>query len=391
MREVTVQDMKDYLIGSAIFSNGQSERWAKSLSLIEQVQKRGLKPRLVDPKDIPNDALICSVGQRAGGGYKWAPGELDMLLGPYKEAADKRDWSCHARSIERANRELAKLLKPEEIYAYLHGPCSSSQGIVGMFVSGVMEKPLVDGDSAGTAMSPHLTMIAKLKTRPISVGVSPFGEVMILMDTARGRVFTERMHYASGCWFVANAGGLAPWRDYVKCTVKNQDSRLIKVGAAVREAREKGRDPIAAFMKAAPAHKLFEGVVEKFVHDKANGQAFGYFHIDGTGEFKGHKFSVYSNMENRVGWLDGEPCITIPDIIGVVDSKTCETQPVLDHNGDKIKTGVYDGKHVTILGIAGDKLWYDTPGGIDSVNKQLEAFGFPFVKHKPLSEFLKKK
>ncbi len=388
MREVTVQDMKDYLIGSAIFSNGQSERWAKSNVLIEQVQKRGLKPRLVDPKDIPNDALICSVGQRAGGGYKWAPGELDMLLGPYKEAADKRDWSCYARSIERANRELAKLLKPEEIYAYLHGPCSSSQGIVGMFVSGVMEKPLVDGDSAGTAMSPHLTMIAKLKTRPISVGVSPFGEVMILMDTARGRVFTERMHYASGCWFVANAGGLAPWRDYVKCTVKNQDSRLIKVGAAVREAREKGRDPIAAFMKAAPAHKLFEGVVEKFTLEKVGGFAQGNYYMKGAGDFKGHRFRVYYNMENRISWLDDKLYVTIPDINATVDSKTCENLPVLDHDGVRIVPGIYDGKEATVLGIANDKIWYELPGAIDGVHRQLKDYGFPDIRHRPIKEVL---
>ncbi len=405
MKEITAKDMRDYMTAAAIFSNGQPEDFYKSLTLVEDVAKRGLKPKMVDPKDVPDDALICQIMQRAGGGYTYQPGELDeslrafgkvsgeellqKLLGPFKDAYYERDWSRYGRSIAKVVPELQRAID-EKIYSYMTCCTSSSQGVVAMYVSGITGQPFIDGDVCGTAMSPHLDTVAKIEYLPIRAAVSPYGETIVVKDSpaTRAGYFLENVHRASGCWFIAMASSLARMKEYRRATVKNRHSRLIKVGATVREAREKGRDPAAAFMKAAPAHKLFEGVVERFILQKTGGQAHGDFYINGTGEFKGHKFRVYFNMENRVSWLDGKPYVTIPDINGVVDSKTCECQPVLDHDGVRIVDGLYNGKDVTVLGIANDKIWYELPGAIDAVNAQLKAYGFPDVKHRPIKEVL---
>ncbi len=72
--------------------------------------------------------------------------------------------------------------------------------------------------------------------------------------------------------------------------MKNQASKMIKVGSAVREAREEGSDPVEAFVKAAPAYKLFEEEVENFTLQKTGGFAHGDLTIRGTGKFTGHKF-----------------------------------------------------------------------------------------------------
>ncbi len=49
------------------------------------------------------------------------------------------------------------------------------------------------------------------------------------------------------------------FKDYKRAMVKNQASKMIKVGSAVREAREEGSDPVEAFVKAAPAYNFLKG------------------------------------------------------------------------------------------------------------------------------------
>ena len=66
MREITVQGMRDYMIAAAIFAQGQSEIYYKSLTLIEDMVRRGCKPKIVDPGDVPENALVCQVWQRSG-------------------------------------------------------------------------------------------------------------------------------------------------------------------------------------------------------------------------------------------------------------------------------------------------------------------------------------
>ena len=82
--------------------------------------------------------------------------------------------------------------------------------------------------------------------------------------------------------------------------MKNQASKMIKVGSAVRRAREEGRDPVEAFVKAAPAYKLFEGEVENFTLQKTGGFAHGDLKIRGTGKFTGHKFR--NSLKQRLNY-----------------------------------------------------------------------------------------
>ncbi len=391
--KVAAKDLRDFMIGSAIFSQGQPEDFYKSLTLIEDFEKRGLSVELIDPDKVPDDAMVCQVAQRAGGGWEERrEGEVEELLslGPgILDTYKKRDWSTYRKSLARVPGELAKAIG-KDFYSYVTICTSSSQGVVSMYVAAMDGKPCIDADLAGTAMTPHLDTVARVPYAPAQAGVTPYGETVIIKDASPGRAFTflNLIHYACGSWFVAMASGVAPMKEYKRCIVKNQNSRMIKVGRVVREAREKGRDPVAAFMKAAPAHKLFEGVVEKFTLEKVGGFAQGNYYMKGAGDFKGHRFRVYYNMENRISWLDDKLYVTIPDINATVDSKTCENLPVLDHDGVRIVPGIYDGKEATVLGIANDKIWYELPGAIDGVHRQLKDYGFPDIRHRPIKEVL---
>lgn len=386
MREISVEDMKDYMIASSIFAQGQPEDFYKSLTLIEDLAKSGSKPKLVDPEEVPDDVLLCQVWQRAGGGYQYKSGELGEFLGPFAEAYNERDWSRYGNVLGKVIPELSKAVS-EEIYGYMTFCTSPSQGIVPMYISALEGKPFIDGDCCGTAMQPHLDQVAGIKYRPIQVGLSPFGETVIVKDAPpmRARSLLDYFHIISGCWFIAWASGLATSKDYKKAMVKNQASRMMKIGAAVRKAREEGGDPVEAFIRTAPAYRLFEGTVESFTLQKAGGRAYGDFDIKGTGGFAGHKFRVWYHMENRISWLDSKPYVTIPDINGIVDRETCKCLSVLDHDHVKIVDGMYKGRDVIVLGIAADKIWYELEGAIEAVNAQMKAYGFD-VKNRPIKE-----
>jgi hypothetical protein len=92
-------------------------------------------------------------------------------------------------------------------------------------------------------------------------------------------------------------------------------------------------------------------------------------------------------MENRISWLDDEPYITIPDITAIVDRHTCECLSVLDHDHVRIVDGTYDGREVSVLGIAASGVWYEIEGAIAAVDAQLKKYGFD-VRHRPLKEVL---
>ena len=388
MNEISTQEMKDYMLGSSIFAQGQPENFYKSLILIEDLANRRLKPKLIAPEDLADNALVCQVWQRAGGGHEYDGDELTRFLGPFKEAHERRDWECYGKFLGKLIPELSKALG-QEISAYLAYCTSSSQGIVPMYISALEGKPFLDGDCCGTAMIPHLDQVANMEYLPIEVGISPYGEIVTIKGAPpmRARLILENIHHISGYWFVACATGIATWKEYRKAVVKRQASRMIKVGAVVREARSARRDPVKAFMSTAPAYKLFEGRVESFTHQKTGGRVHGDFNIGGTGEFSGHKFRVWYFMENRISWLDGKPYVTIPDINAIVDRDTCECLSVLDHDGLRIVEGMYTGRNVIVLGIAADEKWYEHEGAIGAVNSQLKSYGFN-IRHRPLKEII---
>lgn len=353
MREISVQEMRDYMIGSAIFAQGQPENFYKSLTLIEDIDKKGLKPKLIDPEDVPDDALLCQIWQRSGGGYNYVNGEIDEYLGEFKIAYENRDFQrYYGQSLGKVVPELSKGISGD-LYGYLTYCTSSSQGLIPMYISALEGKPFIDADCCGTAMWPHLDEVAGIKFTPIQVLVTPYGETVVLKDLTpkRAKFILEDLHRISGGWFIAVATGLAPFKKYKEAIVKNQASRMIKVGEAVRTARGQGRDPVETFLEVSPAYKLFEGEVELFRLEKTEGLVHGYWIIKGAGKFFGHTMRVFYSMENRISWLDDQPYVTIPDINAIVNSKTCESLSVLDHDGIRITDGIYNTRKVSVLGM----------------------------------------
>jgi len=389
MRELSVKEMRDYMIGAAIFAQGQPEDFQKSLILIERMGKEDVRPKIVDSSEVPDDAIICQIWQRSGGGYEYTDKKISEFLGNLKTSYEERSFEkTYPETIGKVGVELSKSFS-DEIYGYLTYCTSSSQGIVPMYISAMEGKPIVDADCAGTAMWPHLDELAGISYEALQIFCSPYGETLVLKNVPekRAKLLLEYFHQICGCWFIGVANGLARYDEYKRCIVKKQISRMINVGSVVRRVREKGNDPVSAFIEEAGGYKLFRGEVGAFHLEKKGGLAEGYWVIRGTGEFSGHEYKIWFSMENRMSWFDGSPFVSIPDISAVVDSKTCESLSVLDHDHTKIADGMYKGRDVTVIGIEADHVWYELEGAIDSVNEKLREYGFS-VGHRPMKELI---
>ena len=120
---------------------------------------------------------------------------------------------------------------------------------------------------------------------------------------------------------VASGGGASmaynpmPGRQLKKVVIPGDVSTSILYGKTLRDARQRGEDPVAALVRASRGFKLFQGVVTKAVMKGDGGFTWWDVEIDGRGPYSGHGYKVFVKNENLVGWLDGKPDALAPDLI----------------------------------------------------------------------------
>jgi DUF917 family protein len=116
----------------------------------------------------------------------------------------------------------------------------------------------------------------------------------------------------------------------------------------------------------------------KYEFEGKGGFNWGNWHIKGSGTFKDHALKVWYKNENLVSWLDEKPYVVSPDLICIVDSKTCEGL-------SNFSTAGNEGKQVTVLGIKSVDAWR-TLKGIEIFGPK--HFGFD-IEFTPMEKILK--
>ncbi len=121
---------------------------------------------------------------------------------------------------------------------------------------------------------------------------------------------------------------------------------------------------MAAVVEHAGGALLFGGKVVDVARRTTEGFLRGAALVQGLGEQRGRELRLDFQNEFTVGWLDGEPCVTVPDIICVLDSVT----------GGAIGTeALRYGQRVTIVALPAPAV-QTTPRGLEHVGPR--AFGY---------------
>lgn len=333
----TEQECEDLVRGLCFRGTGGGGGRKEGLKLLLDQLGSDREIEWVDLASLPDEAwtvTVAGMGGRAGEGG--AEEEL-AALGCVEEKYD------HLGLMVAAVEALADSAgaKVEAIVPGETGASAVPGAIAPALELGL---PVVDGDYAGGRAIPEVTQclpeIAGVPICPMSF-VTRWGDVVILEDTVStamadriGRMITLASYGSLGfSWYLMQA------KDVRDVLAVGTLSDALQVGQAIREAREKGSDPIQDAVKAVDGWLLFEGEITDTEISDEQAYAFGLgtHRLKGLGRHEGHTFGIWYKNEYHVSWRDDKPFVTSPDALIMVDLETGEPAISYDFSvGDRV-------------------------------------------------------
>ncbi len=370
VRTLTEQEMVDMMQGSSI----QASRSSNTEPMVKAVRDaiaQGKTFTMISLDDLPDDWNVA-VPVAVGGGGAW-----EYVRDRVQQQKLETIPDASVRAIEALSRRIGKKF---EALIRFEGAAATLQTFQAAAALGV---PVVDACPAGRSvpeLEMQLTYVNGVPMSPATASTR-WGD-MIIVDKAVDGYRVEDLFRAAA---VASGGGvsavLTPMtgREAKRSTINGAVSLAVDYGRTLREARQQGRDPVAALVAFSKGFKLFRGTVTKADTKGEGGFTWWDVEIKGTHEYDGHTYKIYSKNENIVAWLDGVPDAMAPDLICNLDPQTGDT---IFGQG----LGAYPmGKDVVMIGIPNSPMWR-TPKGIEVMGPR--HFGFDF-DYKPIEDIQK--
>lgn len=367
LRLTTRQDVEDWVHGLALFGTGGGGGPApQAIERLWSAIQQGVPAGWTDIDDLPDDCWTFSVG---GVGGTTPPGGPDpQLLRRTGLTAPRYD--DYSDTVLEAARTLTALhgAQPGAIISVELGTYNT---VTPLLIAARLGIPLVDGDYCGRAKPEIQQSLLEIEGRGVwpLVFVDRWGDV-VHIPQAISTAMVDRIgrHLCSAALSgVAVARSLLPAAEARSAVVRGSCSAALAAGRVLREARERGDDPVAAVATHLGGVHLFDGVVEQVEADPESGYQFLLctHHLRGTGSFTGQQCAVWVKNEHHIVWVDGTPCATSPDVISIHDRGT--GLPLTNHE-------IAAGRAVAVIAAPPlDRRWY-TPKGIELLGPR--AFGF---------------
>ncbi len=367
VKVLSKQELIDFVYGADIYGTGGGGSARGALTQIEESSKEKLEFKIVDAAEIPDEAIVvCPYGVGGGVSEEIRKRFSSIPRLPRKEL-------IHL-GIEALKKELGK-----EIYAFIPGELGAGNSFMAMYMAALTGKLAVDGDTVGRAVPEvgHSTFnICNIPITPYVI-VSPFGDVMVVtkvLNDNRAEDIDRFMAVASGggATVIDHPVEGKKLRDSI---VRGTVSKSIMVGRSIREARERGGNPLKAALESTGGYLLFRGSIESVEREGRDGFSWGRTKIKGSGEYSGHNFEVWIKNENLISWIDGKPYVTCPDLISLLDPATAEVVSGRDITG----------RETAVIGIKAADIWR-TPRGLELLTPKY--FGFD-IEYRPIEEIMK--
>ncbi len=339
MKELTVLDLKDILLGCTLLGTGGGGDPAEGWHLIERAVNSGKKFVLAGLDELPEDGIVAVpyfVGSLGGK-------KLDSV---YKEGEVVRSY------------KLLEDYMGKQFYGVLSTELGGANTAVALMTAAMMGYPIVDGDPAGRSVPElqHTTYYIKgIGMCPFSV-VTPFGDEMVV-PTVSSDFMAERIVRAVvwGCGTNVGVTSHPVSGDRLKeAVIGGAITDALNLGRVIREHAGTIKGVVEALVGEGGWYLLFEGVCIDALYEEREGFTVGHFVLQGEGDFTGHRYKVYLKNENMYSEKDGRIDVTVPDLISVVDE---EGMPVTNPN-------VLVGKRYAVVGLPAPSVWR-TQGGLN--------------------------
>lgn len=332
-------ELRDIVEGCTVLGTGGGGSPEEGWEMIEKALKEGKEFKLIKLEDVSPSGIVPM------------PYFVGSVSGKKVESVYPQGEAV--RSYEVLEEYMGR--KFEGVISTELGGANTAAALV---TAAMLERPIVDGDPAGRSVPElqHTTYyILGIQMAPFSV-VTPFGDE-IIVPKVKDDIHAEKIVRSIVAATGTNVGVTShPIEGQVlrNSVVPDAISYALKLGKALREARENGEDPIKALIEAGNGFLLFRGVATKSTWKDEGGFTIGEFELEGIEEFKGQVYKVFFKNENLISWKNGEVDVTIPDLISVL---TPEGYPVTNPN-------VKEGKEYVVVGFPAPELWR-TPKGLE--------------------------
>lgn len=351
MRLFDIDDLDDLALGAAVLgTGGGGDPYIGRLMAADAIRRHG-PVAIAHPDELPDDALVLSAGMMG------APTVMVEKLPNGREML-----AAFAAQEAQLGRSASAVMTPE---------IGGLNSTIAFTVAAARGIPVVDADMVGRAF-PELQMCT-----PTLWGTPA---VPLAMADDKGNASTvaaisnkwaERIARAitveMGCWAMVSLYPLTGRQAREQC-IPGSISLASRVGAELRAARRDHRDPVLAVAAATGGQPFWHGKILDVERRTIGGFARGAVTLAGLG-VESRRLTIRFQNEFLIAEIDGEPAVTTPDLISVLDAET----------GEPITTETLRyGTRVTVLAIPGDLRWR-SPAGLEIVGPAAFGYDIPFI------------
>ena len=367
----TMTDLEDFVRGATLYGTGGggSQKMGKDLLLMSFNEGKPID--WVSIKSIHDEAWVCTA---------FYMGSIAPLS--QEEIKRKKELGLEERTEQRVLVAAVKELENElgvEISAIIPVELGGLNSAAPIDAAAQMGKKVIDADLAGRAVPEVAQTLPRINNIPICpiACCDSWGNVSVIKKThgydsaeALGKMLSIPAFEPIGlACFAMHA------KDARNTLVDGSLTNCLNSGRAVREAREQGKDPAEAFASVSGGRVIFRGEVSVHEWESKGGYMYADNQIKGTDNYKEQVLRIWVKNENHISWLNGNPYVTSPDSIQLVDARTGE--PITNPDTEV-------GMNVAVVAIPNPK--YRTEEGIRLVGPS--HYGFDDIEYIPLEEII---
>ena len=357
------QELVDMLVGSCIQSTRGCDP-EQSIKQVKEALNQGKQFKLISTDNFPDDWMVVAV-QGLGGGGAW---EHVIERTQRQNLPTITEAEANSRVVDLLSEHMGK-----EVKALIRSEAAEAT-TTALLVAADKGIPTLDAGITGRAVPevqqsiPWINGIASIPTAIIT----RWGDEIIIkhaVDEYRVEDIGRAIAVASGGSATITMTPMSG-EQLQRGAITGNLSEAILFGKTVREARQAGKDPIAALLDASNGYKLFQGIVTK--SDERGDRGFNWVdvEIEGINEYAGHTYKVFVKNENIVAWLDDEVDVISPDYIYNLNPETGEST-----TGGGGVGGYPLDVEVVMVGVPAPKQWRSEKG-IELIGPR--HFGFDF-------------
>ena len=347
-RPVSLDEIESIAVGAWILGTGGGGSPYLALLNLRKLYAQGAVVSLMDPAELAADDQVAVVSNMG------AP-----LVGQERLT----DPATIARAVTMMEEVTGRPFR-----AIMSLEIGGGNALQPFMAAALLDRPVVDGDCMGRAFpEAQMTSFAIHDLCMYPLTLVDVRDNAVIVARAESWKWMERLS-RTACVAVGSIAATckAPrtGREVKECGILHSTSKAIRIGHTVREARRAHRDPIHAVVEAEGGVMLFRGKVSDVNRRTTEGFLRGTATLDGLESDRGSTFSLAFQNEFAVGWLDGVPRVTVPELICVMDTVS----------GEAIGTETLRyGQRATVIALPAPPI-LTTPKGLEHVGPR--AFGY---------------